>query len=165
VALELDAVEKALIDYLMKNARAAHTVVARELKTTPAVVSYRLKQLEQRGVIGGYRVQLNSEAIGMQRFRVQLEFRGSYSRCKAALKTFCEKTPCVTRLEFQVGSWPAELGIEVDSFSTLHTVLDSIRSIEKGAIHVQGVTMFRATASLTGSLWTTDVVLKQSSRD
>lgn len=89
----------------------------------------------------------------MQRFRVQIHFEDSFSACKKALKRFARETPAVTRLEFHIGAWPAEIGLEVESFGSLHRILDTIRDIDGGVISIVGVAFFRKVVSRPMREW------------
>lgn len=152
-AASLDSIEISILQELRADARKTAVAIARDLGTTPAVVSYRIEKLERLGVISGYRIHLNAEKIGLQRFRVPLEFRGDFTECADAVRRFCESTPAVTRLEFQIGSCPAEIGLETESFSSLHDVLDKLRTLAQGNVLVKGVVLFRQTASAPRAVW------------
>lgn len=152
-AASLDPIEIGILQELRADARKTAVAIARDLKTTPAVISYRIDKLERLGVISGYRIHLNAEAIGLQRFRVPLEFRGDFTECADAVRRFCESTPAVTRLEFQIGSCPAEIGLETESFSSLHDVLDKLKTIAQGNVLVGGVVLFRQTLSAPRAVW------------
>ncbi len=150
---KLDVIERKILQELRQDARLPVTLIADRLKTTPAIVAYRIEKLERQGIISGYRVHLNSEIIGLQRFRVQLEFRSNFKRGSAALRKFCEVTPAITRLEFQIGAWSAEIGLEIQSFAALHEILDQLKALEGGNLQVVGVVLFRRTVSAPSQLW------------
>lgn len=150
---KLDTIDRQILQALREDARMPVSSIASNLKITAAIVKYRISKMEDFGVISGYRVQLNAESIGLQRFRVQLEYSGKFSRCSEALRQFCKSTAGITRLEFQIGSWPAELGLETESFMSLHKVLDQLKGIAGGNIHVVGVVIFRRTLSAPIGIW------------
>ncbi len=157
--LKLDKIEIEILKKVREDARKPATIIALELDTTPAIVSYRIKKLETSGVITGYRVNLNSEKLGLQRFRAQISFHSGYNECKSALRKFAEKTPSVTRLEFHIGGWPAELGLEIESFTKLHEALDETRSLADNGLQINGIALFRQSISAPASNW--DKILMQ----
>jgi len=161
-SVSLDPIEIRIIQELRADARKTAVAIARDLGTTPAVVSYRIEKLERLGIISGYRVHIDSEAIGLQRFRVPLEFRGNFAACAEAVRGFCARTPAVTRLDLQIGTWPAEIGLETESFSSLHEVLDKLKALAEGRVLVGGVVLFRRTASAPKAVW--DALLEGGAR-
>ncbi len=60
----LDRVDIQLIELLTENARISVTDLARHVGMSAPSVNERLKRLEESGVISGYRVEVNPEALG-----------------------------------------------------------------------------------------------------
>ena len=50
---------------LQKNARTSNAEIARQVGLAPSAVFERIRKLEQRGVIRGYRVELDPKAAGL----------------------------------------------------------------------------------------------------
>lgn len=152
-AVDVDQIDLRILDELNKNARSPVTEIAKRLKTTPAIVTYRIEKLEKSGIIHGYRLHLNSEAVGIQRFRVQLELLQPWAKCGKAFTQFCASSTQVMRLERMIGSWTVELGLDVESFAAVHRVLDELKKILPSAVRVLGVDMFRRSFSSKHSPW------------
>jgi Lrp/AsnC family leucine-responsive transcriptional regulator len=148
-----DRLELNLLHALRQDGRASVRQLAAQFKTTSAVVSYRIKKLEDLGLIGGYRLSLNSEQIGLQRFRVELAFASSVNSCKELLRDYSKKCPSITRLEYYIGAWPAEIGLEAESFSKLHEILDDLRTLASGKIQINDIIMFRRTHAAPSASW------------
>ena len=62
---ELDAVDRALVLALSGNARARGAALAAEVGVAESTVSLRLKNLQRRGVIAGYRLEVDLVAAGI----------------------------------------------------------------------------------------------------
>lgn len=60
----LDAVDIQLIDLLSQNARISVADLSRRVSMSAPSINERLKRLEESGVISGYRVEINPEALG-----------------------------------------------------------------------------------------------------
>ncbi|MES2415937.1 MAG: Lrp/AsnC family transcriptional regulator [Pseudomonadota bacterium] len=60
----LDPVDRRILSYLGDNARMSARSVAREMGVSAGLVIERIKRLEERGVIKGYRVEVNHEVAG-----------------------------------------------------------------------------------------------------
>ena len=60
----LDLVDRRILSYLGDNARMSARSVARAMDVSAGLVIERIKRLEERGVIKGYRVEVNHEVAG-----------------------------------------------------------------------------------------------------
>jgi Lrp/AsnC family leucine-responsive transcriptional regulator len=62
---EIDAVDRALLDALVANARISNAELARLVELSGPSVSERIKRLEEAGVIEGYTAKINPAALGL----------------------------------------------------------------------------------------------------
>lgn len=67
---ELDKIDLKLLQVLEEDAHQTLSQIAKKLKTSQQVVSYRLKSLEKRSVIGGYYTIINLTKLGYTNYRV-----------------------------------------------------------------------------------------------
>jgi len=61
----LDETGRKLLSALQENARLSYAELGRRIELSPAATAERLKRLEEAGVIKGYRVELDREALGL----------------------------------------------------------------------------------------------------
>ena len=61
----LDATGRKLLSALQENARLSYAELGRRIGLSPAATAERLKRLEGAGVITGYRVEIDREALGL----------------------------------------------------------------------------------------------------
>lgn len=61
----LDAFDARLLEALIDNARTSLTALARMVGLSPPSVSERIKRMEEAGVIRGYTLALDPEALGL----------------------------------------------------------------------------------------------------
>jgi Lrp/AsnC family leucine-responsive transcriptional regulator len=62
--MDLDALDRGILDLLRRDARQSMRALARQLKTTTPTVSARIKNLEASGFLLGYRADVAEEALG-----------------------------------------------------------------------------------------------------
>lgn len=62
--MELDELDYGILRALQADARTSYRTMATQLKTTTPTVSSRVKRLEDIGIIQGYRVEFDPEALG-----------------------------------------------------------------------------------------------------
>jgi Lrp/AsnC family transcriptional regulator, regulator for asnA, asnC and gidA len=61
---EIDADDRKILDALIRDARQSHRALAQKTGLALATLNRRVRRMEQRGVIRGYRVLLEPEAVG-----------------------------------------------------------------------------------------------------
>jgi Lrp/AsnC family leucine-responsive transcriptional regulator len=125
--ISIDAFEWKLLRLLSKDARLSIVDLSQRLKSTEAIVKYRLARLEQAGLIVGYRAEINLTQINMMFFKAQLYLR-EYNKYKLkALRQFCEKHPNITYFIEQLGECDVEMELEVPSYHSYTAILNDIR--------------------------------------
>jgi Lrp/AsnC family leucine-responsive transcriptional regulator len=61
----IDEKDLKIMNLLQENARISNAEIARQLEMAPSGVLERLRKLEERGIIKGYEVRLNTEILGL----------------------------------------------------------------------------------------------------
>src|SRR5436853_1802779 len=61
----LDETGRKLLSALQENARLSYAELGRRIGLSPAATAERLRRLEEAGVIKGYRVEIDREALGL----------------------------------------------------------------------------------------------------
>jgi len=61
----IDGIDYKILDILQDNARLANAEIARRVGMAPSAVFERIRKLEERGVIAGYRPRLHAKALGL----------------------------------------------------------------------------------------------------
>ena len=61
----MDEKDRAILSMLERDARATYADIAEEVGLSPSSVHERVKKLERRGVIVGYRAELDPKALGL----------------------------------------------------------------------------------------------------
>src|SRR6476661_2158602 len=60
----IDDIDRQILNILQQNARTSNAEIARQVEMAPSAVLERIRRLESRGVIQGYEVRINPEALG-----------------------------------------------------------------------------------------------------
>src|SRR5215813_7571390 len=61
----IDEIDTTILNILQKNARTSNAEIARQVGLAPSAVFERIRKLEERGVILGYRAEINPKAVGL----------------------------------------------------------------------------------------------------
>lgn len=72
--VKLDKFDLKLLSELEFDSRQTLSKIAKKLKTSQQVVSYRLKSLEEREIIGGYYAIINLTKLGYMSYRTMIRF-------------------------------------------------------------------------------------------
>lgn len=90
------------LDY---NARQSNASIAKEIKLNRNVVNYRIKKLEEKGIIQGYYSIINTAKLGYEALRVYLKWRSITSKKKAEIIEFVTKSPITWWVGSFEGNW------------------------------------------------------------
>lgn len=61
----IDSTDRQILDILQQDARTSNAEIARQVGMAPSATHERLRKLEERGVITGYGVHIDPEAVGL----------------------------------------------------------------------------------------------------
>ncbi|HXG68376.1 MAG TPA: Lrp/AsnC family transcriptional regulator [Blastocatellia bacterium] len=61
----IDEIDKRILKIIQNNARTPNSEIARQVGMAPSAILERLRRLEERGVIRGYRTQLDARKLGL----------------------------------------------------------------------------------------------------
>lgn len=70
--MELDIKDKKLLHELELNARQTNSAIAKKIRVSKDTVAYRIKQLENKKIIRGYRAVVNMHKLGYRLYRIYL---------------------------------------------------------------------------------------------
>ncbi|MCP4689581.1 MAG: Lrp/AsnC family transcriptional regulator [Desulfobacterales bacterium] len=61
----MDKIDQKILESLQTNAREKNSILARKLNMPPTTLTERIKKLEERGVIKGYRAVIDQKKLGL----------------------------------------------------------------------------------------------------
>ncbi|AEC51203.1 transcriptional regulator [Pyrococcus sp. NA2] len=64
--MELDELDRKIIDILLRDSRTSYREIAKELNVAVGTIYNRIKKLEDSGIIQGFTVKLNYEHVGYE---------------------------------------------------------------------------------------------------
>ena len=120
--IELDDIDRKLIDALTLDARASVTTLAGQLKLARGTVQNRLSRLTETRAIKRFTVETRERVHAM----MMIEVRGNAAASvEKALKRMSE----VVRLHRTCGVWDMVIQLETSTLSDFDAVLNRIREI------------------------------------
>ncbi|MEK6825278.1 MAG: Lrp/AsnC family transcriptional regulator [Nanoarchaeota archaeon] len=127
IGWELDSIEKKLLKAISQNSRQNIVNIAEKINSTIDVVRYRLKNLEQEGIISGYTVQLGFDKIGVQRYSIFFTLHKMSDQTEREMFDFAQKQKNIVFMLTMIGTYDLSLEFEVSSYQELESILKRFR--------------------------------------
>lgn len=122
----LDAIDRKLVQVLLGNARASFKSLAAAVGLTAPACAERVRRLEERGVIRGYRADVDWTQLGFP-IRAVIRIGAAAEHGKGLLRAFRD-TPNVIEVLRVTGSDSYVLDVLAKSSVELEAVIDKIGS-------------------------------------
>jgi DNA-binding Lrp family transcriptional regulator len=102
--------------------------IARQLKEPASTIEYRLRRLEERGVIAGYFYDYSmlNETIGYIGFHLLVKLKGAESGFADKFFEYCWKHVNIDVVHGGIGNFDYKLEVRVPAYDTLVTLVDDI---------------------------------------
>lgn len=111
----LDELDHILLKNLVTEASVSARHRARTLNIPQSTVDYRLRALEERGIISGYYYEVDPTKIGYSSYLVLISTRGISSLLYKAFLDFATKEKGIVILTQALGTWDFEFVIDASS--------------------------------------------------
>jgi DNA-binding Lrp family transcriptional regulator len=87
---------------------------------------YRVKKLQQMGVIVGHYYEVMSDLLGYQSFMLLVSVKGMSAALRQRFVSFCETHPNIVLLIYSLGSWDFEIGASVASADAITGIVEDL---------------------------------------
>ncbi|GMK37348.1 AsnC family transcriptional regulator [Paenibacillus sp. CCS19] len=112
---QLDQIDVKILNLLQDNARISISEIGRTINMTAPAVTERVKRLEEKGIIQGYRADIDQSKLGKA---VTAFLLIQTDRCDK-LTAFCERSPEVMELHQISGQYNFLMKVVSESISAL----------------------------------------------
>jgi Lrp/AsnC family transcriptional regulator, leucine-responsive regulatory protein len=121
----LDATDVTLLKALARNPRAQYTALAPSVKLTPEGVARRVKQLEERRVILGYKALIDGQRLGYQWAVLLLDVRHGSEKERQEIVSYAQSHAQVSGAAETVGTYTLSVTLFGKTLESIrHTELD-----------------------------------------
>lgn len=107
--MKLDLIDKKILYELDFNARIPLTKLAKKLRISRQVTSYRIQNLEKQGIIEEYYIVIDNTKIGLDYYRIFLKLQNLQK--SEEIVNYCNKNPNIAFLGILDGAWNLGIGI------------------------------------------------------
>lgn len=128
--MKIDGIDKIIIKRLVKDARTPVLSIAREVGISGAAIHQRLRKLEKSNLIDGYKMIINSKALGYNTTAFVGVFLDSASLYSSAIKRLKE-IPEVIESHYTTGNYAIFIKIKCKNNEDLmHLLNKNIQNIK-----------------------------------
>lgn len=124
----LDVLDRKILSSLEHTARKPAIVIARELMTSQQVISYRLKNLEKKGVIGEYYTAIDFTVFGYTSYRTLLRIKDVSEERKSKFIDFLQSFSNVLWFVECGNKWDYILNIMAKSIIEYDLLFEELRN-------------------------------------
>ncbi|MBI2080007.1 Lrp/AsnC family transcriptional regulator [Candidatus Micrarchaeota archaeon] len=125
---KLDETDKKIIQIISLDAMLSNWQVASKVGVSDKTVSARIKRMEEKKLILGYRLYANPSPMGYETYMVFLEITNLQSDRELKLSNFLKSSPNVTFVVKHIGKWRIGMEIEVKNRLEFQDFLIKLRS-------------------------------------
>ncbi|NQZ84280.1 MAG: winged helix-turn-helix transcriptional regulator [Nanoarchaeales archaeon] len=124
-----DKIDYKILQLLSDNARISTVEISNKLKLPVRTTAYRIKQLEKKKVIVGYRANINLNKINFEYYKINLKLDNFQNFDK--LFSFAKSNPNIIYIDNTIGDIDFEIDIEIENKTKLYDLLGEIKKIIK----------------------------------
>lgn len=110
---KLDKTDIKILSIISQNTRIGSVDISKLINASPNKVIYRLKNLQDKNIIEGYKVHINLEAIGRQAYKSLIKFNNIKEDKENELIEYLQNNLCVYDITKVIGYWDFEIDFEV----------------------------------------------------
>lgn len=130
----MDSLDKKIIFELDRNSRQSISQLSKKLKKNRNVIEYRIKTLEEKGIIRQYITTLDPGTLGLMAWNVYLEFQNTTPEIEEEIISYLEQRKNVWWIAVTTGKWNVIYSIVVKNVQEFYYTVR--RFNEKYGSHV-----------------------------
>ena len=134
LAKKIDKIDKKIISIINQNARLSNVKIGSQLNLSYKTIQLRIKKLEQKGIIQGYRTWINFNKIGYSYRKSLIKLKQFQKEEEIKILEFCKQNLNITYLITCVWPWDIEIEIESENEQIFLKILREFRVAMKDLI-------------------------------
>lgn len=125
---KIDEKDRIILKLLNENARIPIIEIAEKSKISSTLAIQRIKKLQEKGIIGAFRVGLNREKLEINYCKAFIYFQGKTTEKENKLLEYIYSLPEILGVSQSIGPWDLELEFEVKNYDDFHRILKEIKN-------------------------------------
>lgn len=124
---KINELDLKILKKLKENARKPVIDIASELKKSPRIISYRIRQLIKNKIITGFHIGLNPQKLGIKHYKVFLYLENPNSEKIKKIMHYFRNNKNIVYYVRAFGNWDVELDFEVYSDEEFNEIMLEIK--------------------------------------
>jgi len=124
----IDAKSWEILDLLAPNARISILELSQKTRLTPKTVIAKIRDLEKRDIIVGYRTMFDIQKLGFQYFKIHADLKNITPEKIKKLKRFIKGNPYIIYDNEILGGDDLELDVQVESIDQLRVWMAALKN-------------------------------------
>ena len=124
----LDNKDRKILDLIKLNSRLPYEVIGREINLTRNAVKNRIKRLEERGIIAGYRMFITFSHLNKKSYKVFIKYNNERREQENNLLNYLKDTPGILATLQLFGKWDLDIEIHKEDNQDLQEFLMELRN-------------------------------------
>jgi len=125
--VKLNEEDKKILDLITLNSRMKLVDISEKVNLSPKVVAYRIKEMEKKKIIRGYKVFLNSSVMGFNTYKAFVYFKNINEERKKEFIDYCKNLPNIINMVTTFASWDMEMMFETEKDEEYYRIMDDIK--------------------------------------
>ena len=123
---KFDQKDLQILSSLSKNCRTTILELSNKLKIPPKTIAFRIKQLEKKGIIQGYRVNLNLAKLEYAYYKINFKIGDNFKINE--LIRYVKHNPNIIFIDLSIGDYDFEIDVEVENKEKLMQIIQEVKS-------------------------------------
>jgi len=125
--VQLDSKDQNILNLLTDNSRFKSIEMSKRLKINPKVIAYRIKEMEKRKIIRGYKLLLNPTLMGFCTCKSFVFFKNINEEKKKMFIEYCKNLPNIINIVITFAPWDLEMMFETKTYEEYFKIMDEIK--------------------------------------
>lgn len=130
--VSFDDKDMKILKELSKNARMPLLEIANITGMSAELVSYRIKQLQKKGIIQGFRAMINVQKLGFEFYKAEIRL-SNYKNIKQIMQ-YCHQHPNIYQVDKTIGGETLEIEFHVKALNEMIKIIEDIEQLNPKTI-------------------------------
>lgn len=126
--IKIDETDKRILKILNEDARKPIVEIAEKANISSSLTIQRIKKLEQKGIIGSFRIGLDRKKLGMNYCKAFIYYQNKTTEKENQVLNYCYYLPNILGVSQSIGPWDLELEFEIKTYDDFHKIMKDIKN-------------------------------------
>jgi len=124
--IKVDRMDLQILSLIHRDARLSVTRLAEQIKTTPMTIINHMRSMKQKGIIVGYRYELNFQQLGYTHYKLEVYTSNLSDQRRTELLEVLAQHPHVVYITKVIDRWDLEVQVHFQTSAELYNFLTTL---------------------------------------